>query len=131
MACFTRVKVSKHKSVHREHGKHDNDSETRKSRKQQPVILSVIISVDIGVLADIRYLILKPICADDDEEPIISCIPSYQHLNIKPNFFHNCLIKENLFYFLYSVNSSEQHSLIVSPHEAAPLQASKVSCEQC
>ncbi len=39
-------------SVHREHVKQDIDSGV-KSRKQQPFILSVIISVDIGVQSDI------------------------------------------------------------------------------
>ncbi len=46
-----------------------------KTRKQEPIILSVIVSVDIGVLADIRYLILKPISTDINNMPIILCIP--------------------------------------------------------
>ncbi len=42
-------------SVHREHEKHEKGVDSGiKSRKQQPVVLSVIISANIGVLADIQ-----------------------------------------------------------------------------
>ncbi len=42
-------------SVHREHVKHGVDSGV-KSMKQQPIILLIIISAEIGMLADIRFL---------------------------------------------------------------------------
>ncbi len=59
-------------SVHREHGKHGADSGVS-SRKQQSVILSVVVSVNIGVLANIRQFILKPVSSETDKVPIISC----------------------------------------------------------
>ncbi len=37
----------------------------------------VIILADIAVLADIRYVILKPITADTKNLPIITCIPIF------------------------------------------------------
>ncbi len=52
-------------SVHREHEKYGVDLGVS-SREQQPIVLSVIISVDISMLADIQYLILKPVLADMD-----------------------------------------------------------------
>ncbi len=62
-------------SVHRDHVKHGVNSGA-KSRKQQDVILPVIISAAVGVLTDIQYLILKPMLADIDIVPMILCIPT-------------------------------------------------------
>ncbi len=53
--------------VHGKHVKHGDDS----GSQQQPFILLVIILADIGVLDDIRYLILKPVSADANNMPII------------------------------------------------------------
>ncbi len=60
-------------SVHRERVKNGANLGTQ-SRKHQPIILLIMISVDIGVLANFRYLILKPVSANN--VPIILCFHS-------------------------------------------------------
>ncbi len=67
LASFTSNKICKHDVCPQE------TCETWR----RPIILSFIISVDIGMLDDIWYLILKPIWADKDNVPNILCISTW------------------------------------------------------
>ncbi len=63
-------------------------------------MLSVIISADIHMLADIRYLILKPISANTDNVPIILCIPNTHGHISNQNLYKDIL----MYFFMYACN---------------------------
>ncbi len=111
LACFVSDKVSKHNDCPQGTCK----TWHRLGHLIKETAVHYFIGYYISVLADLRYLISKPISADTDNVPIISCIPNIFILCIPTGWDRTPSVSPELTYHLSGKTLSVSASLSTLP----------------